>query len=209
MLDFSLERLLISLPAILLALSFHEFSHGFVAYKMGDPTPKYQGRLTLNPMAHLDPIGTLLLIFARFGWAKPVMVNPLNFRGNKQRAMLLVALAGPLSNLVLAFLGGLLFYTVNKYNVHNYWTGLTSALLIINVSLALFNLIPVPPLDGSKILAGLLPSSMQHLVYQLEAYGPIILILLIFTNVLDKTLWPLVGKVVNFISEICYLIIFG
>lgn len=207
--NFSLEGLLISLPAILLALSFHEFSHGFVAYKMGDPTPKYQGRLTLNPMAHLDPIGTLLLIFARFGWAKPVMVNPLNFRGNKQRGMLLVALAGPVSNLLLAFLGGLLLYLVLKYNMHEYWKGLTFEFLKINVSLALFNLIPVPPLDGSKILAGLLPSSIQHLVYQLEAYGPIILILLIITNALDKILWPLVVTVINFISHICYLIIIG
>lgn len=202
----TLEEILISLPVIFLALSFHEFSHGFMAYKLGDPTPKYQGRLTLNPMAHLDPMGTLLLIFAGFGWAKPVMVNPLNFRGNKPRAMLLVALAGPVSNLLLAFIGGLLLYSLN-YDAHEYWKGLTWALLLINVSLAVFNLIPVPPLDGSKILAGLLPSSKREIVYQLEAYGPIILILLVITDAIDKILLPMISIVADLILKICYLIV--
>ena len=205
----TLNQILVFVPVILLALSFHEMCHGFVAYKLGDPTPKYQGRLTLNPLAHLDMMGTLMLVFSgfRFGWAKPVMVNPLNFRGNKQKAMLWVALAGPVSNLVLAFLGGLLFALFYNYQMHIYWFNLLNALVVINVSLAIFNLIPVPPLDGSKILAGLLPGRMQHIVYQLEAYGPIILILLLLTGAIRRILIPLSDIVIKLILDICWQIV--
>ncbi|MDD4665691.1 MAG: site-2 protease family protein [Clostridia bacterium] len=203
----NLQGMIISLPAILLALSVHEFAHGYVAYKLGDPTPKYQGRLTLNPLAHLDPMGTLMLIIARFGWAKPVMVNPSNFRGNKEKGMLLVALAGPLSNVLVALIGGILYNLLVKFQVQEFWVLLVFYLIIIDVSLAVFNLIPVPPLDGSKILAGLLPSNQQYLVYKLETYGPFILILLLITNVIGMILGPLVNALFNFIMLISHFII--
>lgn len=205
--NFNLEGLVISLPAILLALSVHEFAHGYVAYRLGDMTPKYQGRLTLNPLAHLDLIGTLMLIFAHFGWAKPVMVNPNSFRGNRQRGMLYVALAGPLSNVLVALIAAILYNLLIKYNVSYFWILLVQYLIIIDVSLAVFNLIPVPPLDGSKILAGLLPYSMHHLIYQLEAYGPFILILLLITNVISVILHPLVNGLLNIIMQISNFII--
>lgn len=205
--NFNLEGLVISLPAILLALSVHEFAHGYVAYRLGDMTPKHQGRLTLNPLAHLDLIGTLMLIFAHFGWAKPVMVNPNSFRGNRQRGMLYVALAGPLSNVLVALIAAILYNLLIKYNVSYFWILLVQYLIIIDVSLAVFNLIPVPPLDGSKILAGLLPYSMHHLIYQLEAYGPFILILLLITNVISVILHPLVNGLLNIIMQISNFII--
>jgi Zn-dependent protease len=189
---FSLQDILISVPAILLALSFHEFSHGFVAYKLGDPTPEQQGRLTLNPLAHLDPIGTLLLLVAQFGWAKPVMVNPMNFRGNKKNGMLLVALAGPVSNMIFAIIAGLILNQLIKNipDLNIFWGRLLFYLVLININLAIFNLIPVPPLDGSKILAGLLPYNMYGIIFKLETYGSIILLLLVVTNVINKIIDP-------------------
>lgn len=203
----SLQVLIISLPAILLALSIHEFAHGYVAYQLGDPTPKHQGRLTLNPLAHLDFMGTLLLIVAHFGWAKPVMVNPANFRINQKKGMLYVALAGPVSNLILAFIAALLYNLTVKYNASFFWVLSAEALLVINLSLAVFNLIPIPPLDGSKILAGLLPYHKQGIVYQLEAYGPFILIFLVFTNIIGGVLGPLINGLYVFLIKFSHLII--
>lgn len=196
------QDLVISLPAILIALSFHEFAHGYVAYRLGDLTPKYQGRLTVNPLAHLDPIGTIMLIFAHFGWAKPVMVNPLKFRGNMQRGMMLVALAGPLTNLFIALIGAILYNLVRYMPIDAFFKYSLDYLVIINLSLAFFNLIPVPPLDGSKILAGLLPYHMKDIVYKLEMYGPIILIMIIVSGVTDKILWPMVVTTYNFLMNI-------
>lgn len=195
------QRLLISMPAILVALSFHEFAHGYVAYKLGDPTPKFQGRLTVNPLAHLDPIGTLMLILAHFGWAKPVMVNPLNFKGDKQKGMLYVALAGPLMNLLIALVGGILYNLIGNIQLDAFFIYALEYLIIINISLALFNLIPVPPLDGSKILAGLLPFRYHDLVYKLEAFGPFLLILIIATGLTEKVLWPMVILIFTFIMR--------
>ncbi len=196
------QNLVISLPAILIALSFHEFAHGYVAYRLGDLTPKYQGRLTVNPLAHLDPIGTIMLIFAHFGWAKPVMVNPLKFRGNMQRGMMLVALAGPLMNLFIALVGAILYNLVKFMPIDAFFILSLDYLVIINLSLAFFNLIPVPPLDGSKILAGILPYHMKDIVYKLEMYGPIILIMIIVSGVTDKILWPMVVTTYNFLMSI-------
>lgn len=187
------QDLMLSLPAILIAISFHEFAHGYVAYRLGDPTPKYQGRLTVNPLAHLDPVGTLMLIVSHFGWAKPVMVNPLNFRGDKKKGMLYVALAGPLTNMLIALIGAILYNLIRNLPIDIFFIIALDYLIQINIGFALFNLIPVPPLDGSKILAGILPYHMHDLIYQLEAYGPLILILIIVSGVTDKTLWPIVN----------------
>lgn len=200
----NLNQILISVPAILIALTIHEFSHGYVAHYLGDPTPKRQGRLTLNPLPHLDPLGTLLLLVAHFGWAKPVQVNPFYFRGDRQRGMLLVALAGPGSNLIVALLSGIL-YNLFVQSVILAMFFLT--LLSINVYLAIFNLLPVPPLDGSKILAGLLPRRMHGYIHQLEIYGPFILLLLIFTNVIGKILVPVSQTIIIMIIEISQILV--
>ncbi|MCR4442905.1 MAG: site-2 protease family protein [Peptococcaceae bacterium] len=184
---FDLTGFLISVPAILVAITVHEFSHGLAAHFLGDPTPRRQGRLTLNPLPHLDALGTLMLLVAHFGWAKPVEINPFYFRGDRQRGILLVSLAGPFSNLVVALLGAILY---NLFNVGTYFASFIITLVSINVYLALFNLIPVPPLDGSRILTGLLPRRMHGFIYQLEAYGPLILVLLILTNITGLVLMP-------------------
>ena len=197
---FSLTGILVSLPAILIALTIHEFSHGFVAHRLGDPTPQRQGRLTFNPLAHLDLLGTLMLLVANFGWAKPVQVNPFMFKGDRQRGMLLVALAGPLSNLLVALLGAILYNLFGKTG--GYTTVFLSYLILINVYLAVFNLIPVPPLDGSKILAGLLPRRYHDYIYKLEAYGPFILMFLILTRTTGRILGPLAGTIIDFIFMI-------
>ncbi|HHY06083.1 MAG TPA: site-2 protease family protein [Clostridia bacterium] len=203
----SLQTIIISLPAVLLALSVHEFAHGYVAYRLGDPTPKYQGRLTLNPLAHLDLIGTLMLIFFRFGWAKPVMVNPANFRMNQRKGMLYVALAGPVSNILVALIAAILYNLLIKFQAPYFWIVLAEALLVIDIFLAIFNLIPIPPLDGSKVLAGLLPGHKQGIIYQLEAYGPFILIFLIITNIIGKILGPLVNGLLYFVMLISHFIV--
>lgn len=196
MLNFpSLQDILLLLPAILIGLTVHEYSHGLAADRLGDHTARYQGRLTLNPLAHIDPVGFLMLILFKFGWAKPGPVNPYNLRGDPARGMLLVALAGPASNLVLAFLSALLLgLGLTGFNVYFHYIVLYS--LQINVVLAIFNLIPVPPLDGSKILAGLLPGHSRF-IYSMETYGMIILLLLMFTGVLGKVLWPVVTIIVK------------
>ncbi|MHB1126844.1 MAG: site-2 protease family protein [Bacillota bacterium] len=191
----SLEGLLYSIPGILIALTFHEYAHGKVAAMMGDPTPEQQGRLTLNPIPHLDPLGTLLLFVAGFGWAKPVQVNPIYFRGDRLRGMMYVALAGPLMNLVLAYL----FAVLLRYTAEGTFGAIVYYIVQINIILAVFNLLPVPPLDGSKILAGILPREHAGFIYKLESYGPILLLLLVATGFSRTIIGPLVNVVGNFI----------
>ena len=161
--------------SLVVCLTIHEFAHAITADRLGDPTPRVQGRITLNPLAHLDPIGTLALLFLGFGWGKPVMFDPYNLK-NVRRDTLLIALAGPVSNLILAF--SLLLLTALGVLPASLVVGY---LISINVVLAAFNLIPIHPLDGGKILAGLLP---EHLAREyddvLQQYGFIILLLLVF-----------------------------
>lgn len=187
-----------AVPALLVALSFHEYAHGKMAALLGDPTPARQGRLTVNPLAHLDPLGTLLLIVAGFGWAKPVEINPFYFRGNRRRAMMLVSLAGPLMNLVLAYLAafGLVALKPTGY-VHT----LLSWLILYNALLAVFNLIPLPPLDGSKVLAGILPRRAGQFLFQMESYGPFLLLLLVITGVIGRILNPLVHVLTSWLLQ--------
>ena len=181
----NLEQIILAVPAILLAISFHELGHGYVAYKLGDPTPKYQGRLTLNPLAHLDPMGTIMLILFRVGWARPVMINTQYFK-NKRQGTLLVSLAGPLANVLL----GWIFYNGLKIaNLHLPYSSFSSTLLMfllinvqINLGLAAFNLIPIPPLDGSHILASVLPPRLAYNYARLAPYGPIVLIVLLISG---------------------------
>lgn len=192
----NLTELILLLPAILIGLTFHEYAHGWVADRLGDRTARNQGRLTLNPIAHIDPVGFLMLILFRFGWAKPVPVNPYNLRMDPAKGMLVVSLAGPTANLVVALAAALL-WRLGLHNLVPYGNILLILIIQINVVLAIFNLIPVPPLDGSKILAGLFPSQARF-IYGMETYGTIILLLLLFTGVLGKILWP----AVSFVSEI-------
>ena len=192
----SIKDVLVWLPAIIIALTFHEYAHGRVAYWLGDKTAYYAGRLTLNPLPHIDWIGFLMLVFLRFGWAKPVPVNPVNLRKTSMKTgMLLVSVAGPLMNMLLA-LSGMIMLRLAL----NYLTGETAYLLVqllvpfiyINLVLAIFNLVPVPPLDGSKILAGILPDSWGTLVYRYGNYGYALLLLLVFTGLIGKVLGPLI-----------------
>jgi Zn-dependent protease len=196
-----ISQLILWLPAVLIALTFHEYAHGRVADWLGDPTPRYQGRLTLNPLVHLDPLGFILLLLVHFGWAKPVQVNPLNFRGDRYRGMVLVALAGAGMNLLVAFTAMLIATLAIPAGSSGYLPEIMDGIIIINIYLAVFNLIPIPPLDGSQDLAGLLRNS--EVVYTLQRYGYIILIVLIFTGIVGIVLGPVSGFIYNLFSVIC------
>ena len=170
-LDFLIE-LIIIFPSVLIALSFHECAHGFAAYKLGDPTAKYMGRLTLNPIRHIDPIGAICMLIAHFGWAKPVPIDITNFKHPK-RDLAISALAGPLSNIFLGFIGCFVYVlTVNllpnqvesrfAYEMIRILVTFLYYFAWLNISLALFNLLPIPPLDGSKILYAFLPPKANN-----------------------------------------------
>jgi len=198
--DF-LQRTLLTIPPILLALTVHECAHAWVAYRLGDPTAKMLGRVTLNPIRHLDPIGTLMLLFSGlFGWAKPVPINPRNFR-NMSRSIVLVSLAGPLSNLALAALFAIAYKIFEMAGPHflssmpGLWRPLFAMIevsIIINVALAVFNMVPVPPLDGSKVLGNLLPARQAFAWARFEQYGFFILLILIVTGALNKFVSPII-----------------
>ncbi len=186
--------ILYTLPAILIALTFHEFSHGLAAYLLGDNTAKEQGRLSLNPIKHIDPMGFLTLLFFRFGWAKPVPYNPLYFK-NRKMGTFLVALAGPLSNLLLAFTSLSLILIIKPQNFIIY--KILNLLIFYNIIFAIFNLIPIPPLDGSKLMASLLPNKQERLFWEYERFGYPLLLILIVTGLLSKLLSPLINIVLN------------
>ena len=197
-------NLSVRLPAILAALTFHEYAHGWVADKRGDPTARLSGRLTWNPLAHLDPIGTLALIFTPVGWAKPVPVNFNNLR-HPRRDMVLVAAAGPGANLVLASVCAWslrLFDGTQGAGESAWWLPwLTPVQLmlyksvLINVALAIFNLIPLLPLDGGRVMAGLLPPRPAASYGRHERYGFAILLVLIFSGAVDRLIWPPIALV--------------
>ncbi len=175
--DFNLKLLLVQVPVILFSLTIHEFSHAWVAYLLGDDTAKRQKRLTLNPLVHLDFVGTVLMFLAGFGWAKPVPVNYLNFK-NPKRGLLLVAIAGPLSNLLTALVAGLTLRVLVPLIVgSSVAVSLVMVILMLQygIALAVFNMIPLPPLDGSRVFYGLLPSKQADSYSRLEPYGVMIL----------------------------------
>lgn len=169
---------------LIIAFTVHELSHAVTADYLGDPTPRRMGRITLNPLKHLDPIGTLLLIIAGFGWAKPVMVNPMNMRGNPRTSMAIVAAAGPISNLLMAAIAAV-FFRLGLVSFIQASGALSLSLVLsefiwINLILAVFNLIPIPPLDGSKLLYALLPSELVYRLRSLEQFGFLILMAIVF-----------------------------
>ncbi len=190
MFDLDIATLLARAVVLLVAFTIHELAHAVVADWLGDPTPRRMGRITLNPIAHLDPVGTIALLVAGFGWAKPVMVNPFNMRGNPRTAMAIVAVAGPLSNLIMAVLFvlpirfGLVGMEGFLGNTGGSLIPSTSFLLAqfiwINLILMFFNLIPIPPLDGYKVLTGILPPEMSYRLRPLEQYGFMILLGVVF-----------------------------
>ena len=176
LLRLPMEVLIILLPILIFSLCFHEFSHGYIAYKLGDHTAARNGRLTLNPLAHLDPIGSLMILFVGFGWAKPVPVNPVNF-SNPRLDMMKVAFAGPASNLLLAFTGGLMMRLVNIFGLlqRERFIQTLYFFIFINISFAVFNMIPVAPLDGSQIFGNMISKNNPELAWKLQMYGPKIL----------------------------------
>jgi Zn-dependent protease len=190
------------IPVLIIALTFHEYSHAFIAYKLGDNTAKNKGRLTLNPLKHLDPLGTIMMIVARIGWAKPVPVNQMNFKDPKQD-MIKVGLAGPVMNLLLAFITAFPIQVMIEYystkpltQVAEIFFTFLVLFFTVNLYLAVFNLIPIPPLDGSRIFYGLLPDKYYFGVMKYERYvglGMILLILVapgILRTVLDTMVYP-------------------
>lgn len=219
MFDFSMTwvfQKLALIPAILIALTLHELSHGFVAYRLGDLTAKSQGRLSFNPLKHLDPIGTLLLLFVGFGWAKPVPVNPYALKKKPDTGMAWVAAAGPASNLFLALLGGisLMFYG-NLFGYDWLYSADFSAELYfglffiyfiqINIVLMIFNLIPIPPLDGSRIVTVFLKPAARMRYNQLERYGMLIMLLICVVPIGGTTIisWVLTTPV-SYLSGLIY-----
>lgn len=186
MLGVNAATLIARAIVLLFAFTFHELAHAVSADRLGDPTPARQGRITLNPIRHLDPFGTIMLLLTGFGWAKPVQVNPYNMRGNPTTSMAIVAAAGPISNFVMAFLAAIPFQ-LGLVTPEFFAEGviptvpfLLTQFVWINLILAFFNLIPVPPLDGYRILTGILPPEMSFRLRPLEQYGFLILIGLIF-----------------------------
>jgi len=199
-----IQTLLLIAPPILLALTFHEYAHAYVANRFGDDTAKQSGRLSLNPLRHLDPLGTIMIFLVHFGWAKPVPVNPYRLK-NPKKDMLWISAAGPLANMILALSSGILLRillatseTPDRTSFMGLIIYVVFMSLQINLALAIFNILPIAPLDGSKILAGLLPDRFGKLFYFLERYGPFILLgLIIFgrltgVSLLGGIIWPFV-----------------
>ncbi|WP_029893781.1 site-2 protease family protein [Desulfohalovibrio reitneri] len=201
----TLQKLALILPGFLLAITFHEAAHGYVAYRLGDPTAKFAGRLTLNPLKHLDVVGTLVLVITQLiGWAKPVPVNPRFFK-DPRKGMMLVGLAGPMTNFLLAAVLSQLFAVLASLQVADPTmrsilvplAGICQWGMLINLVLGCFNLLPIPPLDGSNVLSYFLPRQAAYQYESLGRYGFIIVILLAVTGMLGEILLPMVNFLAN------------
>ena len=200
--NINLQDIIIRTIAVLVAIIPHEMAHGYAAYLCGDETAKNDGRLSLNPLHHLDPIGTICLIFFKFGWAKPVMINPNNFRDRK-KGTFFVSIAGVLTNFILAIISVII---MKHIRLNDFVFELFMNIFWFNIVLGVFNLIPIPPLDGSKLLFSFLPLKYEYYLIKYEKYGYIILLLLIMSNNLDKILIPMVNFMINLIGKIVWCI---
>ncbi|MGF7057037.1 site-2 protease family protein [Brassicibacter mesophilus] len=203
--DFFISKLIV-LPGLLIAITMHELAHGYSAYKLGDPTAKDAGRLTLNPLAHIDILGFVLLFIVGFGWAKPVPINPSFFK-NRKKDTIIVSIAGPLTNFVLAIISSVILAVAYKLNAGMIVLLMIKLLIRYNIVLGFFNLLPFPPLDGSKIVASLLPIKYEIKFYEYERYLYLILIFLIVSDSIDKILgkWIIVSS--QALSKLIFIII--
>ena len=213
--QIDLYSTVISLPGLIIALSLHEFAHAWMAVKLGDPTPKMQGRLNVNPLSHMDPIGTICLLFAHFGWGKPVQINPTNFE-KPEKDSAKVALAGPVMNFILAIISSILYAvlivcavnfggayivgnTIQYTTVWNTLLDIVYYAMLLNLGLCIFNLLPFPPLDGSKIFRAVLKGKAKEILYTLERYSMIIIMILFATNAASYIISPIVEAIYNYV----------
>ena len=201
------ENMIFRIPALLIALTIHEYAHARVAVWMGDDTPKLMGRLTLNPIAHLDPFGLIMLWLFKFGWAKPVPINPNNFK-NGRKGTILVSLAGPGANIIMALLAAITYGILAKMQLLS--GGVDTVLKFTysyNIIFAVFNLIPLPPLDGSKVLTNLLPGRQAYMFERIEPYAPFILLALVYFNVINIFITPFYNALSFVINQIVMIIL--
>lgn len=214
-LNFNIFNVIFMIPALLTAVIFHEIAHGYVAYKLGDSTAKEEGRLTVNPIPHIDPVGSLLvpglLILVNspflFGWAKPVPINPYRFKVDYRKGIILTSLAGPLSNFTLAFIFSLLFHLLKSETFISLISSIASVSLIesiviplviffkyavmVNLIIGIFNILPIPPLDGGNVVLNVLPRDIYEKILPYEQYGFFIVILLLMTGILGLVIYPI------------------
>ena len=209
MFGFDFTEMLLGIPGLIIAMTFHEYAHARAAVSLGDFTPRLMGRLTIDPRAHIDPLGILMLFLVRFGWAKPVMVNPRNFRQPK-RDDILVSLAGPAMNLLLGFIAFyiMLFIRAHQIDVSSITYGIIQMVFVYNVNFAIFNILPIPPLDGSHILRHLLPPDLAYRYQSIERYSILIMIVFIATPVLNVVLMPLFQLVYGVYKVLGSLLLF-
>lgn len=212
-----LLSLLISAPGVLVAITFHEFAHAYVADKLGDDTARREGRLSLNPIDHLDPIGTLLLLVAGFGWGKPVHVNPRNYtrKMSMEKGEAIVSIAGPVMNFILAFIFSIIYYAIYKFanvtflmsNIGSAITQIIEAIVYVNIGLGVFNLIPLPPLDGSKVLIPFLPYKAKQWFVNNEKIFYIVFVLIWITGLAGTIIMPGIKIVGGVILNLARLIL--
>jgi Zn-dependent protease len=210
-LPYSLEEIPYVAAALMIAFAVHEFAHAWVAYKFGDPTAQRQGRLTLNPIKHLDPLGTILIFIAGFGWARPVPVNRFMFK-NPKLAGVLVSVAGPVSNLILVFLAFAIWYIFVTLGlapgVPEFFLDFLNIFIGLNAMLFVFNLLPFPPLDGYRIIEDLAPTDIRAKMTQYEAYGSIIFLILVITPLDQYTIQPIFYYLIPAVTDGIYNLFF-